>query len=98
MCPLSLAATSTFFSFDDFMLSTACLQSMHTFRVGLESVVEVSEDRMLAEVAGVSPATELGRSYLPRVLDRLRFVLKQVCITNFQVILMRLRRDSEEFV
>ena len=40
--------------------------------------MEVSDDKMPGEDPGASPATELGRSYLPfRVLDRLNLTLKQ---------------------
>jgi len=57
------------------MLSTACLHSKQTFKVRPEEFdedMEVSDDKMPVEDPGASPATELGRSYLPfRVLDRL---------------------------
>jgi len=56
------------------MLSTACLHSKQTFKVRPEELheedVEVNEDKNPLEL-GDSPATELGRSYLPRVFDRL---------------------------
>ena len=41
--------------------------------------MEVSDDKMPVEDPGASPATELGRSYLPpRVFDRLNLTLQQI--------------------
>ena len=63
------------------MLSTACLHSKQTFKVRPEELheedVEVNEDKNPLEL-GDSPATELGRSYLPRVFDRLNLTLEKM--------------------
>lgn len=57
------------------MLSTACLQSKQTLsRPGLLEgsllEIEVKEDKRPVD-DGALPATEFGRSNLPRVFDRL---------------------------
>jgi len=69
------------------IISTDCLQSKHTFKIGeLEDeevddkelkipLVELDEDDV--EVLVVSPpCMDLGRSYLPRVLDLLTLLLE----------------------
>ena len=49
-----------------------------TYPEEFDEDMEVSDDKMPGEDPGASPATELGRSYLPfRVLDRLNLTLKQ---------------------
>ena len=65
------------------MPSSACLQSRQTFKVGLGLEMEVREDNNPL-VLGVSPATELGRSYRPSVLDRRSLTLLEF-LTEFGV-------------
>ena len=68
------------------IISTDCLQSKHTFKIGELEEDEVDDNELkiplleeeddVEELVVSPPCIDLGRSYLPRVLDLLTLVLK----------------------